>query len=219
MTSFDSSPGCAPPSRSRCSSQTAISAKGRSALPKRASWRGTKIGRRSARTVWSSSALGHFEVLKRHLALRARLVLAGKIQHDYLFFKEDGSPIGNLQYPWVRWRRTLRALKARYRDPYNARHSSVSWNLMVGKNPLWVAKQHGHSVQTMLEVYAAWTEGAKESDVEAIRRAMESRPREVVLPSVAMPRKPLIPPRTPTPIPWRPPDLPPIRHQSTRGRA
>ena len=47
-------------------------------------------------------------------------------------------------------------------DPYNARHSSVSWNLMVGKNPLWVAKQHGHSVQTMLEVYAAWTEGAKE---------------------------------------------------------
>jgi hypothetical protein len=107
------------------------------------------------------------DVLKRHLALRARLVLAGQIRHEHLFFKEDGSPIGNLQYPWVRWRRTLRALKARYRDPYNARHSSVSWNLMVGKNPLWVAKQHGHSVQTMLEVYAAWTEGAKESDIEA----------------------------------------------------
>jgi hypothetical protein len=28
---------------------------------------------------------------------------------------------------------------------------------MIGKNPLWVAKQHGHSVQTMLEVYAADT--------------------------------------------------------------
>ena len=126
------------------------------------------------------------DVLKRHLALRARLVLAGQIRHDNLFFKEDGSPIGNLQYPWVRWRRTLRALKARYRDPYNARHSSVSWNLMVGKNPLWVAKQHGHSVQTMLEVYAAWTEGAKESDIEAIKRAMESRPRETPLPTVAV---------------------------------
>jgi hypothetical protein len=124
--------------------------------------------------------------LKRHLALRARLVLAGQIRHDHLFFKDDGSPIGNLQYPWVRWRRTLRALKARYRDPYNARHSSVSWNLMVGKNPLWVAKQHGHSVQTMLEVYAAWTEGAKESDIEAIKRAMESRPRAIALPSVAV---------------------------------
>ncbi len=124
------------------------------------------------------------DVLKRHLALRARLVLAGQIRHEHLFFKEDGSPIGNLQYPWVRWRRTLRAVKARYRDPYNARHSSVSWNLMVGKNPLWVAKQHGHSVQTMLEVYAAWTEGAKESDIEAIRRAMESRLREAALPRV-----------------------------------
>ena len=48
---------------------------------------------------------------------------------------------------------------------------------MIGKNPLWVAKQHGHSVQTMLEVYAAWTEGAKEADIEAIRQAMQSSPR------------------------------------------
>jgi integrase len=46
----------------------------------------------------------------------------------------------------------LRALKARYRDPYNARHSSVSWSLMIGKNPLWLAKQHGHSVQTIFDV-------------------------------------------------------------------
>lgn len=37
---------------------------------------------------------------------------------------------------WIRRRRTLRTLKARYRDPYNARHSSVSCNFMVGKNPL-----------------------------------------------------------------------------------
>jgi hypothetical protein len=31
----------------------------------------------------------------------------------------------------------------------------------------------------MLDVYAAWTEGAKESDIEAIKRAMELRPRAV----------------------------------------
>jgi hypothetical protein len=46
---------------------------------------------------------------------------------------------------------------------------------MIGKNPRWVAKNHGHSVQTMLEVYAAWIEGAKESDVEAIRRGPRER--------------------------------------------
>lgn len=55
-----------------------------------------------------------------------------------------------------------------------ARHTSVSWNLMVGKNPLWVAPQHGHSVAVMLDVYAAWTKGARDADVAAIRAAMES---------------------------------------------
>lgn len=45
---------------------------------------------------------------------------------------------------------------------------------MVGKNPLWVAPQHGHSVAVMLDVYAAWTKGARDADVAAIRAAMES---------------------------------------------
>lgn len=43
---------------------------------------------------------------------------------------------------------------------------------MVGRNPLWVARQHGHSITTMLRVYAAWTEGAIEADIKAIKRAM-----------------------------------------------
>ena len=47
------------------------------------------------------------EVLKRHLAFRARMKFAGKSHHEELFFKEDGTPIRNNQYPWVRWRRTL----------------------------------------------------------------------------------------------------------------
>jgi hypothetical protein len=36
---------------------------------------------------------------------------------------------------------------------------------------LWVAKQHGHSVQTMLDAYAAWLEGTTESDLLAIKEA------------------------------------------------
>lgn len=117
------------------------------------------------------------EVLKRQLALRARLARAGKIRHDQLFFKETGEPIRKLQYPYSRWRRTLgRMHKIRYRKPYCARHSSVSWDLMIGKKPLWVAKQHGHSIATMLHVYAAWTEGAVEADSRAIKRAMAANP-------------------------------------------
>jgi hypothetical protein len=52
----------------------------------------------------------------------------------------------------------------------------VTWQLMLGKNLLWVAKQHGHSVEVMLRVYAAWLEGATESDIHAIKQAMERRP-------------------------------------------
>jgi hypothetical protein len=95
----------------------------------------------------------------------------------------------NLQYPYVRWRRTLARLRTiRYRKPYCARHSSVSWDLMIGRNPLWVAKQHGHSITTMLRVYAAWAEGAIESDIKAIKRAMRSDPTQAPAVVVSKPR-------------------------------
>jgi hypothetical protein len=45
---------------------------------------------------------------------------------------------------------------------------------MIGKNPLWVAKQHGHSIATMLRTYAAWADGTAEVDVEAIKRSMNA---------------------------------------------
>ena len=138
------------------------------------------------------------EVLNHQMALRARMKTAGKVDHEVLFFQEDGAPILNLQYPWVRWRETLQRIKLRYRGPYNARHSSVSWLLMIGKNPLWVAKQHGHGVQTMLEVYAAWIEGAKAEDIEAIKRALEARPTAAPHPSA----------QQPTPTEFRPPRSP-----------
>jgi integrase len=116
-------------------------------------------------------------VLQRQLALRAVLVRAGKIRHDHLFFKANGEPIRNLQYPYVRWVKTFAGVRTvRYRKPYCARHSSVSWDLVVGHSPLWVAKQHGHSITTMLRVYAAWAEGMVETDIAAIKQAMTTRP-------------------------------------------
>ena len=45
---------------------------------------------------------------------------------------------------------------------------------MVGKNALWVAKQHGHSIATMLRAYAAWAEGTAEVDIGAIKRSMHA---------------------------------------------
>ena len=77
----------------------------------------------------------------------------------------------------MRWNESLQKLGIRQRGPYHARHSSVTWALMFGKNLLWVAKQHGHSVEVMLRMYAAWIEGATEADIQAIRNAMDARPK------------------------------------------
>jgi integrase len=113
-------------------------------------------------------------VLRRQLRLRESLVSAGEIDHEHVFFVETGESFRSLHHPQRRWRKTLQSLKVRYRRPYTARQTSVSWSLMAGKNPLWVAKQHGHSIATMLRAYAAWAEGTAEVDVEAIKRSMNA---------------------------------------------
>ena len=61
---------------------------------------------------------------------------------------------------------------------------------MIGKNILWVAKQHGHSTVTMLRTYAAWVEGAVDTDVEAIRRSMYLLPEPTDRSSGGGPRLP-----------------------------
>ena len=55
------------------------------------------------------------------------------------FFIATGEPVRRLRHPYFRWRTTLRRLAIRYRKSYAARHSSVSWDLMIGRNPLYVA--------------------------------------------------------------------------------
>jgi hypothetical protein len=48
--------------------------------------------------------------------------------------------------------------------------------MMIGKTPLWVSRQHGHSVMTTFRTYTAWMDGATESDVATIQSAMNSDP-------------------------------------------
>jgi integrase len=112
-------------------------------------------------------------VLKRQLALYRYLKARGRIEHDQLFFNEGGQPIRHLGYLAKCWRKSSDRLGLRYRRPYCARHTSVSWNLMIGKNPLFVSKQHGHSITTMFRTYAAWMDGAPESDIVLILAAID----------------------------------------------
>ena len=70
-------------------------------------------------------------ILESHLAWRASLVREGRIDHDALFFTHDFRPILDAKYAFQRWHKTLKRLPLRYRKPYTARHTSVSWNLML----------------------------------------------------------------------------------------
>ncbi len=115
-------------------------------------------------------------VIERQLALRERLARFGPLRHDFLFFQEDGTLIQELSYPGRRWRRAVELAGVRYRAPNNARHSFISWSLMVGKNLLKLAQEDGHSVHTMLSLYAAWIERATEADVALIHQAMSQAP-------------------------------------------
>jgi integrase len=103
---------------------------------------------------------------------RRRTRRATRLPRAAVSFTHDYRPIADIRYPYERWRKTLLRLPLRYRKPCAARHTSVSWNPMLGKNPLWVARQHGHRIATMLSVYVAWVKGTRERDLAALRRAM-----------------------------------------------
>jgi hypothetical protein len=126
------------------------------------------------------SSTARQSLLKHQLALYRDLKSRRLIEHNQLFFKDDSTSIRHFGYPAKRWRLSLERLGQRYRRPYCARHSSVSWNLMIGKNPLFIARQHGHSLVTMWRTYAAWMDGALESDIGLIRAAIEGSAPELV---------------------------------------
>lgn len=113
-------------------------------------------------------------VLKRQLGLYRRLKARGRIDHDQLFFNSSGAPIHCLGQVAMCWRKSSDRLGLRFRRPYCARHTSVSWNLIIGKRALLVSRQHGHSMITMFRAYAAWMDGATESDIPIIQSAMNS---------------------------------------------
>jgi integrase len=71
------------------------------------------------------------------------------------------------------WTRSLRTCQVRYRPPKECRDTSVTLALMAGANPMWVALQHGHSVQVMLRDYAKWIPSAdKGANLAAVNQAI-----------------------------------------------
>ena len=57
------------------------------------------------------------------------------------------------------WTPALKALKIRYRSPYQLRHTFASMMIMAGVTPAAAAKRMGHSVRMFLTHYATWIDG------------------------------------------------------------
>ena len=112
----------------------------------------------------------------RHIDLSAAAVTAlnrlrelTAMRGDHLFIDfETGQPITRSTIMQERWVVLHKLAGVSYRDPYQCRHSSVSWKLMAGENWMKVAKSHDHSLATMLKTYAHWID--TESDVAEIER-------------------------------------------------
>jgi integrase len=109
--------------------------------------------------------------------LQRQQAITGSGEHVF----GEGGAYGNVRAPGDRWPYIHRRLKLRYREPYQCRHTSVSWNLMMGKNVLWVARQHGHSVAMMLKTYATWLEGTTDAEIAALKAAYAERPAPIAL--------------------------------------
>lgn len=105
---------------------------------------------------------------------RARTQLLG----DHVFRNPStGRPWHDEQEQRRVWVLALRAAKIRYRPPKECRDTSVTIALMAGADPLWVAKQHGHSVTVMMKDYARWIPKADRGrNLAALNAAIGSVP-------------------------------------------
>lgn len=99
------------------------------------------------------------ELNTRALAVIERQRARTQLQPHGRVFATAGQPgkaWHDEQVQWRAWSRALRLCGVRYRAPKEARDTSVTLALQAGASPVWVAAQHGHSVQVMLRDYHRW---------------------------------------------------------------
>jgi integrase len=86
---------------------------------------------------------------------------------------EPSKPWHDEQLQWRAWVRCLRRCGVRYRPPKEARDTSVTMALQAGCDPVWVAAQHGHSLQVMMRDYARWIPKADRGrNLAAVNRSL-----------------------------------------------
>ncbi|UAW64951.1 site-specific integrase [Mycoavidus sp. HKI] len=132
----------------------------------------------------TSAARGKAEDTKTRASRREVKILAPALaalnaQKKYTFLLESSAIFHNpsTHKRWdgdeqIRrtWKSAVKHAEARYRRPYQTRHTYASMMLSAGEHPMWVAQQMGHSDWTMIaRRYGRWMPSA---DKEAGKKAV-----------------------------------------------
>lgn len=109
-----------------------------------------------------------------HDALQAQLKVT-KGRSAYVFCNANGEPLDHCNVTKRVWYPLLRFLGLRKRRPYQTRHTAASLWLASGENPLWIARQLGHSSTEMLfKVYGRFAPNLTRQDGSAFERLLLS---------------------------------------------
>lgn len=91
----------------------------------------------------------------------------------YVFANRNGQPFDTHNFTNRVWYPLLRHLGLRSRRPYQLRHTCATLWLTAGENPLWIARQLGHSnVEMLFRVYARWVKDVTRNDGSAFEKLL-----------------------------------------------
>lgn len=108
-------------------------------------------------------------------ALSAQEKVTGK-KSAYVFCNQKGLPLDHTNVTKRVWYPLLRHLGLKQRRPYQTRHTAATLWLASGENPLWIARQLGHSSTEMLfKVYGRFVPNLTRQDGSAFERLLISQ--------------------------------------------
>jgi integrase len=91
----------------------------------------------------------------------------------FVFANRDGQPLDHNNVTKRVWYPLLRHLGLKERRPYQTRHTAATLWLASGENPLWIARQLGHSSTEMLfKVYGRFVPNLTHQDGSAFERLL-----------------------------------------------
>ncbi len=105
-------------------------------------------------------------------ALKAQEKVTGK-KSTFVFCNKEGQPLDHTNVTKRVWYPLLQQLGLKKRRPYQTRHTAATLWLACGENPLWIARQLGHSSTEMLfKVYGRFVPNLTRQDGSAFERLL-----------------------------------------------